>query len=608
MSRNRVCGGLDLKRSTRLTSYRRFTLLLLVAAALPVFAAKSDLRRYSSRRSRKHVRASRIPRPVREKSFRPKRLKGPNGARDDSTFQSFYLPLILSTIAGASTCIGATLVFCFSPQVISKFLPFSLSLAGSVMITVSVISVGPECVKDLSWEDIGENIVKILLRIYGNSNQDGAASTTIGTVLPLSESFTLLLQRFVWFVAGCLGYWCLSKLVFPEDPETLIQQDHLQTDLSHGNDDDQEHETVLNSHQGPVGAGDEAELQQVQHPSGHCDLISSDSGIDDRRQNSPEEAQLGDTLSALSEKPNKHAPRMRRFLSSTASDGRAVPGSPEFIAVAENDNYDKGITEVDGKYRRQKSLPTRIVRWKWLTSMRSFVAGSDLTYQSQKLDEQQQRRRSWRMTLVLFVSLLCHNFPEGLAVAVSTVGSPPLGWTVATSIMIHNIPEGIAIAVPCMVARPDSPCLAFGLASASGIAEPVGAWLALTFLGTHQNSQEFSAETLPSLDAKTALDESAMSVYYEQMPPKQELPMENILACVAGIMIMVAVVELYPEAWRHATTKPRNTTTFTPDSEGVTSSSGWCNPSYVVHGKPSIFFGSVCGIIVMVATEWYLNE
>ena len=116
--------------------------------------------------------------------------------------------------------------------------------------------------------------------------------------------------------------------------------------------------------------------------------------------------------------------------------------------------------------------------------------------------------------------------------------------TVAIGILIHNIPEGIAIAVPCLAARPDSPWLAFWLASGSGLAEPCGAWMALMVLGNGTT-----------------------------------LHIGNVLSCVAGIMCMVAVVELYPEAFRHAKQK---------------------------HGTEYIIAGTLCGILVMVATEYII--
>jgi ZIP family zinc transporter len=115
--------------------------------------------------------------------------------------------------------------------------------------------------------------------------------------------------------------------------------------------------------------------------------------------------------------------------------------------------------------------------------------------------------------------------------------------------MIHNIPEGIAIAIPCLAARPDQPWLSFLLASVSGLAEPAGAFVALLFLQ----------------DVKGDMNKSEV------------LNLENILSFVAGIMIMVALWELFPEARRQATTT-----------------------------RKYFWYGTILGIVVMVLTEIYL--
>jgi zinc transporter ZupT len=185
----------------------------------------------------------------------------------------------------------------------------------------------------------------------------------------------------------------------------------------------------------------------------------------------------------------------------------------------------------------------------------------DEPYDKDATAKLRQKQRSWRVAMLLFFSLLAHNFPEGLCVAASAQESPQLGITVAIGIFIHNVPEGIAISVPCMAARPDSPWLAFWLASISGLAEPIGAIVALTVL--HHT----------------------------------KLELENVLASVAGVMCMVAVMELYPEAIRQLDNTPY-------DSSGNVEDAGKpAIPSY-----RSILWGTIMGTSMMVATEWWLPK
>ncbi len=127
-------------------------------------------------------------------------------------------------------------------------------------------------------------------------------------------------------------------------------------------------------------------------------------------------------------------------------------------------------------------------------------------------------------------------------------------------IMIHNIPEGIAIAIPCLKARPDSPFLSFILASISGLAEPAGAFVSLVFLrGVEQRQVDRGA---------TVGDEIGGDGY-----------LENVLAFVAGIMITVSFLELFPEAKLHAEKS----------------------------GMKAYYAGLCIGFIVMIATEFGMS-
>lgn len=125
--------------------------------------------------------------------------------------------------------------------------------------------------------------------------------------------------------------------------------------------------------------------------------------------------------------------------------------------------------------------------------------------------------------------------------------------------------------VPCIAAKPDRPWLAFWLASFSGLAEPLGAIVALTMLG------------------RTKLD------------------LENVLAFVAGVMTAVALWELYPEAWNANQEELR----YQQHGEktAATTTLSWkriISMSIFQKEYQSLLWGSIVGTALMVATELYL--
>jgi len=125
-----------------------------------------------------------------------------------------------------------------------------------------------------------------------------------------------------------------------------------------------------------------------------------------------------------------------------------------------------------------------------------------------------ERRRLFRLAMLLTLALTAHNFPEGLAVAVTSLQSDRLGLVVMCAIAVHNVPEGIAIAVSVLSCT-GSRSRAFWMATLSGLAEPLGALVALTVLPLRM---------------------------------VQGWGMHMLLCFVAGVMSCVAVSELLPEA------------------------------------------------------------
>lgn len=123
--------------------------------------------------------------------------------------------------------------------------------------------------------------------------------------------------------------------------------------------------------------------------------------------------------------------------------------------------------------------------------------------------------RRMRLAMVMMLSLTAHNFPEGMAVAISALDDQRLGFIVMFAIAVHNIPEGIAISVPVLSAT-GSRWKALNMTLLSGMAEPLGAAVALLLTHTAGAPSEHA--------------------------------MNNLLCVVGGVMSAVSLKELMPES------------------------------------------------------------
>ena len=109
-----------------------------------------------------------------------------------------------------------------------------------------------------------------------------------------------------------------------------------------------------------------------------------------------------------------------------------------------------------------------------------------------------------------------HNFPEGLATFVATLGDPKVGVILAIGIAIHNIPEGLAVSLPLYYATGNR-TKAFIIGSLSGFTEVIAA-----FLGWAVLANAFS----PTLYAV-------------------------VFGVVSGMMVLISIRELLPTAHRY---------------------------------------------------------
>jgi len=116
------------------------------------------------------------------------------------------MPLYMSLIAGLSTCLGAVWVLwqrrptrqsgrTNEPVIPESTMSFSLALAGSVMVTVSVVSILPECLRE-----------------------EGSDNTSFQFIPIQSQKFV---SRLVFHILGYVLYYLLAKFAFPEPDETL---------------------------------------------------------------------------------------------------------------------------------------------------------------------------------------------------------------------------------------------------------------------------------------------------------------------------------------------------------------------------------------------------
>ena len=87
---------------------------------------------------------------------------------------------------------------------------------------------------------------------------------------------------------------------------------------------------------------------------------------------------------------------------------------------------------------------------------------------------------------LFIIAITLHNFPEGMSVGVSFgSGDMKNGVVLAIAIALQNIPEGLAVALP-LVGLGYNKWRAVGIATLTGLVEPVGGLLGITMVTVFQ--------------------------------------------------------------------------------------------------------------------------
>lgn len=142
-----------------------------------------------------------------------------------------------------------------------------------------------------------------------------------------------------------------------------------------------------------------------------------------------------------------------------------------------------------------------------------------------------------RTATMLALAIGIHNFPEGMATFISALDGMDVALPIVIAIAIHNIPEGIAVSVPIYHST-GSRKKAFIYSLLSGLAEPAGALIGMTFLMPLWS---------PAMNAVCLAAVSGIMVYisFDELLPNAESYGHHhltLVGVIAGMAIMGATL------------------------------------------------------------------
>ena len=170
------------------------------------------------------------------------------------------------------------------------------------------------------------------------------------------------------------------------------------------------------------------------------------------------------------------------------------------------------------------SIPIIIDRYKYsygiLISVLTFLLGYFTIDLIDKKISNKNKNSLYNIGILSLISLILHNFPEGIAVFMSAYTNIKYGYKMFIAIMLHNIPEGISIAIPLNYSGESRGAVLF-YTFLSAISEPLGALLSYIFL-------------------KNIINDIVLSL---------------ILLFVSGLMISLSINNIYIEIKKYNKTK-----------------------------------------------------
>lgn len=144
-----------------------------------------------------------------------------------------------------------------------------------------------------------------------------------------------------------------------------------------------------------------------------------------------------------------------------------------------------------------------------------------------------------RLGMLLMAAMTLHHLPEGLAVGVAFAGADhSMGLIVTVAIALQNLPEGLAVAMPLRAAG-FSPWRAVALATASGMAQPLGAALGVGFVSLVGPMVPFALALAAGAMIFVASDQL---IPESRQRPDAKAPS---LGLIAGFLLVAALTKLF---------------------------------------------------------------
>lgn len=142
-----------------------------------------------------------------------------------------------------------------------------------------------------------------------------------------------------------------------------------------------------------------------------------------------------------------------------------------------------------------------------------------------------------KIGILSFISLVIHNFPEGMATFMSSLIDTDLGFKLGIAIMIHNIPEGLCISLPYYIGGKKGRGLL--LSFIASLSEIVGGLLGYVILRNYIN--EFNIAIILIFVAGLMITLSMNNIFKESIKDKKQF----LLGIIIGTIILVTTLLLH---------------------------------------------------------------